>query len=68
MVSEEEFFPRFESWSVSVLILVVVEDGLGDCWKLSQQYSLCWVLILVVVEDGLGVAEKCLYSTNCPVS
>ena len=38
----------------SVLILVLVEDGLG-----APRSSICWqtaqiVLILVLVEDGLG--------------
>ena len=36
-----------------VLILVLVEDGLGLLLGLSQQQSVI-VLILVLVEDGLG--------------
>ena len=39
---------------VLVLILVVLEDGLGECWC---YFYLIWssaVLILVVLEDGLG--------------
>ena len=37
-----------------VLILVLVEDGLGDYleWKIKQLKN--HVLILVLVEDGLG--------------
>ena len=39
---------------MKVLILVVVEDGLGESLMLcSAKFS--QVLILVVVEDGLGV-------------
>ena len=38
-----------------VLILVVVEDGLGETKRTIQQRTIQPVLILVVVEDGLGV-------------
>ena len=38
----------------TVLILVLVEDGLGDLSEMSN-YHLINVLILVLVEDGLGV-------------
>ena len=39
-------------WWRSVLILIVVEDGLvlGHAFSLTLSY---WVLILIVVEDGL---------------
>ena len=42
----------------NVLILVLVEDGLGEFneWKLKELDEL--VLILVLVEDGLGVLKK----------
>ena len=40
-----------------VLILVLVEDGLGDKWNVGvEPYK--QVLILVLVEDGLGVKSK----------
>ena len=39
-----------------VLILVLVEDGLGVA-KTWMQASYNWVLILVLVEDGLGVGQ-----------
>ena len=37
-----------------VLILVLVEDGLGVRAPLLQSVQYNWVLILVLVEDGLG--------------
>ena len=37
-----------------VLILVLVEDGLGDGYTECSQSRGCSVLILVLVEDGLG--------------
>ena len=42
--------------SPGVLILVLVEDGLGGT---EQQFMLhlLWVLILVLVEDGLGAVR-----------
>ena len=39
--------------TTTVLILVLVEDGLGDLSEMSN-YHLINVLILVLVEDGLG--------------
>ena len=36
-----------------VLILVLVEDGLGAFEELGEDHF-TWVLILVLVEDGLG--------------
>ena len=39
-----------------VLILVVVEDGLGD-YSFEVMDEITKVLILVVVEDGLGAAR-----------
>ena len=38
-----------------VLILVLVEDGLGDVPMATQSAAKAGVLILVLVEDGLGV-------------
>ena len=40
-----------------VLILVLVEDGLGVYQHLQRQLSKLMVLILVLVEDGLGGEE-----------
>ena len=42
---------------VVVLILVLVEDGLGEEVKVRNLVSV-EVLILVLVEDGLGVLSK----------
>ena len=39
-----------------VLILVLVEDGLGDSSQLPKDVKKRNVLILVLVEDGLGEA------------
>ena len=44
---------------VIVLILVVVEDGLGPRQPRTKRWS-SYVLILVVVEDGLVPAEDAL--------
>ena len=44
----------------SVLILVLVEDGLGDGVKCAVSIKALVVLILVLVEDGLGVRGKVL--------
>ena len=41
-----------------VLILVLVEDGLGGCEKKSKQNRSKRVLILVLVEDGLGGLKR----------
>ena len=38
----------------SVLILVLVEDGLGERDQKPQYGEIILVLILVLVEDGLG--------------
>ena len=38
-----------------VLILVLVEDGLGGCIIHDRSNRAVCVLILVLVEDGLGV-------------
>ena len=40
---------------LSVLILIVLEDGLGDLLVLQGDRTLWLVLILIVLEDGLGV-------------
>ena len=37
-----------------VLILVLVEDGLGDTYETLYHLLFETVLILVLVEDGLG--------------
>ena len=44
-----------------VLILVVVEDGLGALLKVDEDTTLD-VLILVVVEDGLGEVLECQWT------
>ena len=54
MVSEP---PQRRSFSLScavVLILVLVEDGLGVMYNMSEYVCIYTVLILVLVEDGLG--------------
>ena len=43
-----------------VLILVLVEDGLGDDESLGGPKSDQRVLILVLVEDGLGEIQSTL--------
>ena len=55
MVSEVDGFVATDNGSY-VLILVLVEDGIGDheCCFVNQM--LVWVLILVLVEDGIGVS------------
>ena len=52
-----------------VLILVLVEDGLGEGENIVQINLVVLVLILVLVEDGLGVllngaTSWTLYSLN----
>ncbi len=41
-----------------VLILVLVEDGLGAPYSVLLYIKNMQVLILVLVEDGLGVLSK----------
>ena len=41
-----------------VLILVLLDDGLGPSWKLVHK-ELRSVLILVLLDDGLGHCMKC---------
>ena len=53
MVSET--MERAQGGVKKVLILVVVEDGLGELFGFSVSSKQYEVLILVVVEDGLGV-------------
>ena len=43
-------------WSVEVLILVLVDVGLGPLWK-HPELSLLHVLILVLVDVGLGLRQ-----------
>ena len=43
---------------LTVLILVLVEDGLGEAQKKASQAALDEVLILVLVEDGLGATKN----------
>jgi hypothetical protein len=52
MVSET--MERAQGGVKKVLILVVVEDGLGELFGFSVSSKQYEVLILVVVEDGLG--------------
>ena len=51
------------SLKVKVLILVLVEDGLGEDIKIYWSNSQLWVLILVLVEDGLGAAKRLFNET-----
>ena len=47
----------------TVLILVLVEDGLGDGDTFKVTTAVAAVLILVLVEDGLGDdKQKTIYS------
>ena len=46
--------------SYKVLILVLVEDGLGELKRQSSENWVAKVLILVLVEDGLGVRSAYL--------
>ena len=56
MVSEKRFVvPMLKE--LKVLILVLVEDGLGACINRCYDDMQVMVLILVLVEDGLGVAQ-----------
>ena len=48
---------------LQVLILVVVEDGLGASFSISIIIIFIIVLILVVVEDGLGGVGFEFYGT-----
>ena len=46
---------RSYSRGVGVLILVLMEYGLGPCWSRNQCHILVTVLILVLMEYGLGL-------------
>ena len=50
-----------------VLILVLVEDGLGEA-KTIRKWPNTFVLILVLVEDGLGEAHKKIIDRMVKVS
>ena len=39
---------------IRVLILVLMEDGLGQALRMAKKSSKGFVLILVLMEDGLG--------------
>ena len=56
MVSES-WWNRSERNCHAVLILVLVEDGLGEDGEVFTITGVDAVLILVLVEDGLGVLE-----------
>ena len=58
MVSESGKSFTIKTLCEEVLILVVVEDGLGALIKEVVYLRLILVLILVVVEDGLGGLTK----------
>ena len=60
MVSELSGKYNLRQYQAAVLILVLVEDGLGVCRPYGGRGLLHNVLILVLVEDGLGVALKCI--------
>ena len=53
MVSETSEVYAIKKEDYGVLILVLVEDGLGGYEK-DSKHRLLSVLILVLVEDGLG--------------
>mgnify|MGYP004581503007 CR=1 FL=1 len=53
MVSEEQTIVNTEYYT-GVLILVLVEDGLGVGGLPAENSKDLYVLILVLVEDGLG--------------
>ena len=53
MVSETSVDVEWYEGAI-VLILVLVEDGLGDLKSRPQRSRRFGVLILVLVEDGLG--------------
>ena len=54
MVSEAFLNAYINSGMFNVLILVLVEDGLGVFISQPKNFQLFIVLILVLVEDGLG--------------
>ena len=56
MVSEP-WFKSFKEYVNSVLILVLVEDGLREHKDGTQKYFGVSVLILVLVEDGLRAVK-----------
>ena len=56
---------RRTTWLGAVLILVLVEDGLGELIKMPTLKKNRVVLILVLVEDGLGARLSfCLSDTR----
>ena len=65
MVSEDNLLGQFASEDAAVLILVLVEDGLGGNYHFFYKVIVNHVLILVLVEDGLGEEFKeCLNLRN----
>ena len=58
MVSEQNGLMFIATISPKVLILVLVEDGLGVRAIFSTDFVTLEVLILVLVEDGLGDREQ----------
>ena len=44
----------FNGCGISVLILIVLEDALGDYNSISHKFGNRRVLILIVLEDALG--------------
>ncbi len=60
MVSETQFSNAYNALR-EVLILVLVEDGLGAIRHKEEWEAPKFVLILVLVEDGLGVTHQHSY-------
>ena len=54
MVSEDAPEWHDSATGRKVLILVLVEDGLGESSVMAILHGVLGVLILVLVEDGLG--------------
>ena len=54
MVSELLYIPSWELSPGRVLILVLMEDGLGVLAQNPKVMDVVYVLILVLMEDGLG--------------
>ena len=53
MVSDDSVNEQARSFE-EVLILVLMEDGLGQALRMAKKSSKGFVLILVLMEDGLG--------------
>ena len=67
MVSESRTICAVKLLLETVLILVLLEDGIGGCHGLGQRTLVLRVLILVLLEDGIG-ADEIFYMHMRPVS